>query len=104
MAANVGSSRLYAYFVRRWWLAWAVMGASFVLFGLLTLNLLQTFNANLNFLSEHGLDAVREGGLRQLIELVVTGYLAVACYVVFKFCEKVLVDRLASRSNKEGGS
>jgi hypothetical protein len=98
------SSPLYIYLLRRWWLAWVVMGASFVLFGLLTLNLLQTFNANLEFLSDHGLDAVREGGVVQLIELVVTGYLAVACYVVFKFCEKVLVERLASRSNKEVGS
>ena len=97
----MGSSRLYAYLSRHWVLAWALMGVSFVLFGLLTLNLLQTFNANLGFLSAHGLDAVREGGLLQLFELMVSGYLAVACYVAFKFCEKVLVERLALKPKKE---
>jgi hypothetical protein len=97
----MGSTRLYAYFSRHWILAWLLMGASFVLFGLLSLNLLHTLNANLGFLAAHGVDAVREGGLIQLGELVLSGYLAVACYVAFKFCEKVLVERLALERRKE---
>ena len=77
------------------------MGASFLLFGLLSLNLLHVLRANLTFLAEHGVDAVRDGGLLQLVEVLLMVYLAVACYVVFKFCEKVLVERLANTSKQE---
>ena len=88
-------SRLYAFLFRYWWLTFILMGVCFVLFGLLTLNLLHTLGANLEFLGMHGVDAVKEGGLRQLGELVLSGYLAAMFYVLFKLCEKVLVERLA---------
>ena len=90
-------SRLYDFLLRRWWLAFILMGVSFVVFGLVTLNLLHTLGANLEFLTSYGIEAVREGGLWQLIELVLSGYLAAASYVFFKLCEKVLVERLATR-------
>ncbi len=88
-------SRVYRFLARRWWLTLILMGLSFVLFGLVTLNLLQMLGANLSFLLQHGSDAVREGGLLQLLELVGSGYLAAVFYIVFKLCEKVLVDRIA---------
>lgn len=91
-------SRFYRFLVRRWWFTLIVMGLSFVLFGLASLNLLQMLGANLAFLAQYGLDAVREGGLLQLLELVVSGYAAAACYLLFKLCEKVLVDRMALRA------
>ena len=43
----------------------------------------------------YGTDAVRDGGGRQLLESIVSGYLAAFCYVVFKVCEKVLVERVS---------
>lgn len=43
----------------------------------------------------YGGDAIRDGGLRQLVEMATSGYLAAAFYVVFKICEKVLVERLS---------
>ncbi len=88
------NSRLYAFLSRQWGLAFLLMGASFVLFGLLTLNLLHTLGANFEFLSTYGVDAVREGGLLQLLQMVASGYVAAGSYVVFKLCEKVLVERL----------
>lgn len=88
-------SRLYRYLARRWWLTLVLMGLSFVLFGLVSVNLLQMLGANLSFLVEHGVDAVREGGLWQLLELIGSGYSAAVFYVVFKLCEKILVDRIA---------
>ncbi len=88
-------SRLYAFLSKRWWLTFILMGVSFVLFGLLTLNLLHTLGANLEFLGMHGIDAVREGGLMQLVGLILSGYMAAAFYVFFKLCEKVLVERLS---------
>ena len=93
-------SRLYAFLLQRWWVAFILLGLSFVVGGLLTLNLLHTLSANFEFLSAYGFDAVREGGLRQLIEMVVSGYFAAACYVVFKLCEKVLVERLSVNKRK----
>jgi hypothetical protein len=96
----VAYSRLYAFLSRRWWLTFLLMGVSFALFGLVSLNLLQVLGANFEFLAEHGLDAVREGGLVQLLELVFSGYAAVSFYVVFKLCEKVLVERLSLRKSK----
>ena len=95
-------SRLYGFLLKRWWLAFILMGLSFVVFGLVTLNLLHTLGANLAFLTSYGVEAIREGGLLQLVELVVSGYLAAASYVFFKLCEKVLVERLATRKTDEG--
>ena len=87
-------SRLYDYLLHRWWLTFALLGISFVVGGLLTLNLLHTLMANYEFLSMYGVQAVRDGGLWQLVQIVVSGYLAAASYVLFKLCEKVLVERL----------
>jgi hypothetical protein len=94
-------SRLYHLLLQQWWLAFVLMGVFFVLFGLASLNLLHLLGANLTFLADHGWDAVRDGGLWQLAGLVGSGYVAAACYVMFKLCEKVLVERLATRREKE---
>ena len=91
---------LYRFLYRRWWCAFLLMGLAFALFGLASANLVHALMANGEFLLTYGLDAIREGGLHQLGELVASAYLAVGCYVVFKLCEKVLVERLAS--NEEG--
>ena len=85
--------RLYRLLWRHWWLAFILMGISFVFFGLVTVNLLQLIGANLEYLGMYGLEGAREGGLVQLLGIVGSGYFAAACYVVFKVCEKVLVER-----------
>ena len=95
--ADAPYSRFYEFLARHWWVAFVLLGLSFVLFGLITLNLLHMLSANLEFLASYGLDALREGGFTQLFEIVVSGYFAAACYVVFKLCEKVLVERLSKR-------
>ena len=97
----MGDTKLYLFLLRRWWLAFVLMGVSFVVFGLVTLNLLHTLSANFEFLASYGFEAVREGGLLQLVELVVSGYLAAACYVLFKLCEKVLVERLVTKKETD---
>ena len=102
--ASVAHTRLYAFLLRRWWLAFVLLGVSFAIGGLLTLNLLYTLSANFEFLRMYGVDAVREGGLRQLVEMIAMGYIAAACYVVFKVCEKVLVERLLIDKDGEGES
>jgi len=88
--------RLYRFLWRRWWLTFVLLGVSFVLFGFVTLNLLQMLGANLEYLGMYGLMAAREGGIEQLLGILGSGYFAAACYVVFKLCEKVLVERAAA--------
>jgi hypothetical protein len=94
-------SRAYSFLYRWWWVTFILLGVSFVLFGLLTLNLIHTLSAIFGFLSMYGTDAVRDGGLLQLAEVVASGYFAAACYLLFKLCEKVLVERLVA-DNKKG--
>jgi hypothetical protein len=96
--AQSAYSRVYMFLLKRWWVAFVLLGISFVLGGLLTLNLLHTLSANFEFLSMYGVAAVRDGGLWQLVEIAVSGYFAAACYVIFKLCEKVLVERLIMNS------
>lgn len=86
-------TRFYALLSRHWWLAFLLLGASFVSFGITLLNFLQVFQAALSFLRAHGVDAIREGVLWQLAELILIGYVAAGFYVLFKVCEHALVQR-----------
>jgi hypothetical protein len=42
-----------------------------------------------------------DGGARQLAELVVTGYLSMAAYVIFKACEYRLAHELAESADEK---
>jgi hypothetical protein len=80
-------------------LAFVTMGVCFIGFSLSSYNLIVILRANLDLLAEYGWTAAADGGLRQLFELVGLSYLSLACYLGFKCCEKLLVDRLTK--NKE---
>jgi hypothetical protein len=73
------------------WLTFIVMGLGFFCFGVGSLNLFYILRANANFLIENGWMAVVDGGLWQLVQLLLNGYLAMVAYVVFKACEHALV-------------
>jgi hypothetical protein len=94
--------RLTAWFghavLSRRWLTFVVMGAAFFVFGSGSLNLFFLFKANTELLANHGWQAVMDGGLQQLIELLITGYVSMAAYLVFKVCEHALVHHLATPS------
>ena len=79
--------------LRRVWLCFAVMGISFIAFGAGTLNLIYVAQANANLLLEHGWQAMVDGGLLQLAEILLTGYASLAAYIVFKACEHSLAHR-----------
>jgi hypothetical protein len=83
---------------RHVWLAFVLMGASFLITGLISLNLIYLFHANIEFVIENGVMGLRDGGLLQFLELLVSGYLGMAFFVVFKACEKVVVDGVLERS------
>jgi hypothetical protein len=72
----------------------AMLCASFLLFGLCTLNLVFSVRANVELVATHGAQALEDGALRQFVELVCSAVLGMAAYVVFKACEHRLVHRL----------
>jgi hypothetical protein len=73
--------------LQRYWLCFIVMGLSFFGFGIGTLNLIFVFQANANLLITHGWQALWDGGLMQLLEILATGYVSLLAYIVFKACE-----------------
>jgi hypothetical protein len=68
-------------------LSFLLLGVAFFVFGACTLNLWTLLVGTLRLLREDGWQAAMEGGLRQLAELVATGYVGIAAYVVLKACE-----------------
>ena len=86
---------LHRIVLRRRWLAFVIMGLSFFGFGVGTLNLFMLLKANVELFAGHGWQAVMDGGLQQLVELLATGYLSLVCYLVFKTCEYTLVRHLS---------
>ncbi len=81
--------------LRRRWFTFVFMGLAFFGFGVGTLNLFMLFKANAELFAGYGWQAVMDGGLQQFIELLLTGYLSLGCYLVFKACEFALVRQLA---------
>jgi hypothetical protein len=83
--------RLTGWFQRvvlgRVWLCFIVLGLSFFAFGVGSLNLFFLLRANTSLVLDNGWMALADGGAEQLVELLVSGYLSMAAYVVFKACE-----------------
>jgi hypothetical protein len=80
-------------------IAFLLMGLSFLMVGLISLNLIYLFHANIEFVLENGLMGLRDGGLLQFLQLLISGYLGMALYALFKACEKVVVDRMLERKS-----
>lgn len=75
-----------------WLLTVFLMGLFALGFGLASLNLITILSANLSLILEHGVMALVEGAFVQLLQLIALSYLGVVLYVLFKVCERVLVD------------
>lgn len=68
-----------------------LMVVAFVVFGLLTLDLVRLVSANAALINDYGWQALQDGALVQLLELVVSAVTAMAAWIVFKVCEMLLV-------------
>ncbi|RZT98120.1 hypothetical protein [Rivibacter subsaxonicus] len=79
-----------ALFARRW-LTFIVLCLSFFVFGAGTLNLFLLLKANTGLVLEHGWQALMDGAAMQFGELMLTGAVSMAAYVLFKSCEHSLV-------------
>lgn len=76
---------------KRSWLTFFLMGVSFLLFGVMTLNIFVLLKANIDLYVTYGRMVIADGALLQLAELIGFGYLSMLFYVLFKACEYVLV-------------
>jgi hypothetical protein len=91
------SAAFQRWILSRLWLTFVVLGVSFFVFGAATVNLGRLLLANSRLLSDYGWQAVMDGALCQLVELVITGYLSMAAYIVFKTCEHRLSNWLGDQ-------
>lgn len=82
----------------RLWLTFVVLGLSFFVGALGTLNLVNLLSANLRLLRDFGSLALMDGALQQLAELTLQGLMSCLAYVVFKTCEHRLSDWLGHGS------
>lgn len=85
------SSAFPAWLRRHRGACFGLMVVAFLGFGWLTLDLVRVLSANAGFLRDHGWQAVRDGGLLQLLELLGTSVAAMAAWLLFKLCETVLL-------------
>jgi hypothetical protein len=88
-------TRLFNWLVQHFVATYLLMVCLFLIFGLLSLDLVKYVSANANYILENGLQGLWDGGLRQMIELILTSFFAVLAYVGFKVCEHALVERAA---------
>ena len=97
--AGKGHANVQQWFHRvvlsRRWVTFVVMGLSFFVFGAGTLNLFMLFKSNAELLANFGWQAVVDGGLLQLVQLLLAGFASLAAYLVFKICEYRLVQSIA---------
>jgi len=84
------------FFFRHPRLTFAAMGASFLMFGVTSVNLFVQLKANLDLFLEYGLVVIEDGALRQLVEILVWTYCSMVFYLLFKLFERVLVERLTA--------
>lgn len=73
-----------------WILVLALAGGAATTLAFATVNLFSEAMANLAFVRRHGWMAFEVGAGRQAAELVLAGSMALAAYLVFKFCETEL--------------
>ena len=87
---------LYQRFYKHPFTTFFVLITSGLIFGAMTVNIFRLFAANWNFIVTFGLIALQEGALIQTLELVLTGIFAMIFFLLFKFCEKILIARLSA--------
>src|SRR5947208_15105846 len=78
-------------------LTFVLMGVLFLLFGVTSVNLFVLLKMNIDLFLQYGLMVIADGALEQLFDLVTSAILSILFYLVFKVCERVLVERLTSK-------
>ena len=82
-------------------LTFVLAGAFFMLFGITSVNLFVLLQKNIELFLEWGWSVVEDGAAQQFVELVGSAYLSLAFYVLFKACERILVERWTAKRLRE---
>lgn len=78
------------------------MAVSFVVFGILSVNLATYVSANATYLITYRWDAIVDGGGRQMVEVWASALGASGAYLLFKLCETALIQRVAYTQEQTG--
>jgi hypothetical protein len=76
-----------------WLVLFALLGICATLVAWISFGLINLAMANFDFVSRHGLMALREGGILQMLEIGGKGLAALTAYLVFKATETELIHR-----------
>jgi putative effector of murein hydrolase LrgA (UPF0299 family) len=84
--------------LQRWPIAALLLGlgVSAVLFAWITLNLVDVALANVRLIRQYGVMALLDGGLRQLLEILLQACISLCLFLIFKGCETEIVQRWRS--------
>ena len=74
-----------------------LMGASFLAFGVSSVDLFLLVTANLELFAKYGLMVIEDGALTQLVQLLALACVSGLCYLVFVLCDRTLLRRLTER-------
>jgi hypothetical protein len=89
--------RWVEYLYRQPKVTFVLMGAFFLLFGFTSVNLFVVLKANIELFLEYGPMVIEDGALQQLVEVIGSSYLSIVFYVLFKVCERILIERLTGK-------
>lgn len=103
MSRNPKHTRLFDWMVKHRVVTFIAMTVSFVVFGVLSVNLATYVSANATYLITYRWDAIVEGGGRQMIEVWVSALGASGAYLLFKLCETALIQRVAYTRQEQPG-
>jgi hypothetical protein len=94
-------SRIKHWLYRHYLFTFILMGLSFLVFGIFSLNLIYLLKTNVELFLDYGNMALEDGALLQLMMLLGYGYLSLAFYLLFKACEHILVARMTEDGEDE---
>lgn len=86
--------RFHKLFYWHWSVTLLLLCVSVFIFATASVNIFVLLQANLTLIMEHGTQALRDGALQQLLELVASSIVSAVFYIIFKACERVLVEKL----------
>jgi hypothetical protein len=92
-----------SFLFRHPWLAFVLLGACFLSFGVTSVNLFVLLTANINLFIEYGVMVIDDGALQQLAGLVGLACLSGIFYVGFAVCDRTLLRCLTGEALRECG-
>ncbi len=78
-------------------LTFVLMVGFFIFFGVTSVNLFVLLKMNIDLFIQYGLMVIADGALEQLFDLLTSAILSILFYLVFKVCERILVERLTAK-------